>query len=185
MARPELRPELRPGLAPETFRDWYWLKAELVAFCRANGLPTAGAKRELAECIAAFLTDGTVLRPAPRVRTPREPMPKTLTPATPIGQGWTCGERLRAFFETEVGPSFRFNRALITVIKAPAGRTLGDALAVWQASEAEPDRAIAPDLEYNAFTRAYSRAHPDATRAEVRDAWRARRETPRSAWREP
>lgn len=179
------RPALRPDLAPEAFRDWYWLKAELVAFCRENGLPTVGAKLDLVERIAAFLTDGTVLRPTRRAPVRREPMPDTLTLATPIGRGWTCGARLRAFFEAEAGPGFRFNRALLAVVKAPDGRTLGDALRIWRESEADPDRPIAPQLEYNGFTRAYLRAHPEATPGDARAAWQARRSTPRSTWDDP
>ena len=39
------RPDLTPDLTAGSFAGWYWLKAELVAFCRTLGLPTTGAKR--------------------------------------------------------------------------------------------------------------------------------------------
>ena len=33
------RPELKIGLKGETFRNFYYLKEELVDFCRKNNLP--------------------------------------------------------------------------------------------------------------------------------------------------
>ena len=38
------RPELKIGLKGETFRNFYYLKEELVDFCRKNNLPTSGGK---------------------------------------------------------------------------------------------------------------------------------------------
>lgn len=38
------REDLTKNLDSETFRKFYYLKAELVNFCKANGLSTAGWK---------------------------------------------------------------------------------------------------------------------------------------------
>ncbi|MEL6771906.1 MAG: DUF6434 domain-containing protein [Bacteroidota bacterium] len=176
------RPALTEHLAVEDFLDFYWLKAELVGFCQRAGLPTTGSKVEVRERIAAYLRDGTVLKPTPRRTGPVDPMPETLTGATLIGRGWTCGKRLRAYFVDEVGVSFRFNRALIDFIKTGAGQPLSEAVAVWRASNEDPDRPIEAQLEFNRHTRAYHRAHPDATREEVLRAWKAKRATRRSEW---
>lgn len=43
------REDLTKNLDSETFRKFYYLKAELVDFSRANGLSTAGGKREITE----------------------------------------------------------------------------------------------------------------------------------------
>ena len=43
----ESRPELTVNLDSHTFRDYYYLKEELVAFCRDNHLPASGGKQEL------------------------------------------------------------------------------------------------------------------------------------------
>lgn len=49
----------RPALSRETdsatFRSYYYLKEELVDFCRQNGIPTSGGKIEITERIARFL----------------------------------------------------------------------------------------------------------------------------------
>ncbi|MEM6784638.1 MAG: DUF6434 domain-containing protein [Bacteroidota bacterium] len=178
------RPPLTEHLAVEDFLDFYWLKAELVGFCQRVGLPTGGPKVEVRERVAAYLRDGTVLKPAPKRSGPVDPMPDVLTGATRIGRGWTCGKRLRAYFAAEVGPSFRFNRALIDFIKTGEGRPLSEAVAVWRASKENPERPIEGQLEFNRHTRAYHRAHPDATREKVLRAWKAKRAKRRSEWGE-
>lgn len=38
------RPALDRSLDSKTFRDFYYLKEELVNFCRENGLPVSGGK---------------------------------------------------------------------------------------------------------------------------------------------
>ena len=40
-----IRPQLTADLEPVTFAAWYWLKSELVAFCRTAGLGSTGDKR--------------------------------------------------------------------------------------------------------------------------------------------
>ena len=57
------RPELNITLSADDFRAFYFLKDELLQFCRDNGLSTAGSKLELAERIAVFLTSGERLAP--------------------------------------------------------------------------------------------------------------------------
>lgn len=51
-------PRLSTELNTETFRQYYYLKEELVCFCRDNGLQTTGSKAELTERIATYLSTG-------------------------------------------------------------------------------------------------------------------------------
>ena len=55
------RPDLNKELDGETFRSFYYLKEELVEFCRENNLPVSGGKTELTDRIACFLDTGKVL----------------------------------------------------------------------------------------------------------------------------
>ncbi len=41
------RPDLSRKIDSKTFRSFYYLKEELVAFCRENGFSTSGSKIEL------------------------------------------------------------------------------------------------------------------------------------------
>ncbi|WP_154463567.1 MULTISPECIES: SAP domain-containing protein [Eisenbergiella] len=49
------RPDLQKDLDSKIFRSYYYLKEELTAFCRAEGLPVSGGKKELTERIARYL----------------------------------------------------------------------------------------------------------------------------------
>ena len=61
------RPVLDRNLDSKTFRDYYYLKEELVSFCRENGIPVSGGKIEITDRIAYFLDTGKIL-PAPAER---------------------------------------------------------------------------------------------------------------------
>ncbi len=45
------RPELNKELDGKTFRSFYYLKEELVDFCRDNNLPVSGGKIELTDVV--------------------------------------------------------------------------------------------------------------------------------------
>ena len=45
------RPELSGDISAEVFRNYYYLKEELVKFCRKYGLQTTGSKQELTDRI--------------------------------------------------------------------------------------------------------------------------------------
>lgn len=62
------RLELTSELKSKDFLDNYWLKEELVSFCRDNGLPASGGKQELTERIAAYLDTGRIERVLERIR---------------------------------------------------------------------------------------------------------------------
>ena len=63
------RPDLNERLNGETFRSFYYLKEELVDFCRKNDLPVSGGKVEFTDRIACFLDKGQVLKPSAKIKT--------------------------------------------------------------------------------------------------------------------
>ncbi len=64
------RPYLTKKLDGETFRSFYYLKAELVDFCRKNNLPVSGGKIELTNRITYFLDTGKVLKTSAKGKQP-------------------------------------------------------------------------------------------------------------------
>lgn len=52
------KPSLNRELDSKTFKEYYYLKNELVDFCRKNNLQITGGKLELTERIANFLDTG-------------------------------------------------------------------------------------------------------------------------------
>ena len=49
------RPNLDKNLESNLFKEYYYLKEELIDFCRKNNLQTTGGKIELTERIINFL----------------------------------------------------------------------------------------------------------------------------------
>lgn len=52
------RPILSKQLENDTFLQYYYLKEELVAFCRENGLSSTGGKQDITKRIEHFLKTG-------------------------------------------------------------------------------------------------------------------------------
>jgi SAP domain-containing new25 len=171
------RPMLDARLDPSLFREHYWLKSELAAFCRTQGLRTDGPKTALANRIEARL-QGAPPTAEPSLRR-NSPMPTAFDREMVIGPGWRCSQELRAFFTAELSRPYRFDGAMRDRIRQGAGLTLGQALDE-ATSKARPVSApvIAPQFEYNRFMRAYRAARPGVSHAHVVAAWRAYRNTP-------
>lgn len=171
----------RPTLDLETdandFLAFYWLKDELVEFCRVNGLPTSGSKRELTERIAHFLRTGELLLPEKRPKLKTDGQAPTLE--TLITSDYRSNQINRAFFEEMIGKHFHFSTAFQQYFKDNVGKTYGDAVAYWYELEEQEKRGvkndIAPQFEYNRFIRQYHEQNPDATHAAAVAAWKAYR----------
>ena len=182
----EVRPDLDSIADPETFRDWYWLKAELIAFCRRHGLRSNGSKAELAEHVAHYLDTGERTRPearprhAPRRRNSRVDWARLeITPETVITGSYTNGPNVRAFFEAQIGPRFRFNIAFMDWMRRNNGKTMAEATEAWLEIERlrkSGVKAPIPDGNlYNRYLRDFFAANPGRSMAEARACWRAKR----------
>ena len=171
------RPPLDTRLSPRLFREHYWLKSELIAFCRTHGLRTDGPKAALADRAEARLRGASPpAEPSPRRNTA---MPAIFTRSTVIGPGCRCSQDLRAFFTAELGRAFHFDGVMRARIHDGAGLTLGQVIdeALSGGANRRPDD-IAPQFEYNRFVRAYRAAHPGVSHQQVVAAWRSYRRTP-------
>ena len=62
------RPDLQKDWDSKIFRSYYYLKEELTTFCRAEGLPVSGGKKELTERIASYLDGGEIIAEKPVAR---------------------------------------------------------------------------------------------------------------------
>lgn len=102
------RPELSNDLDSKSFLNYYWLKDELVAFCRDNGLPSSGNKQEITERIAVFLDSGEIVK---SVSVRKTSIVGEITPESVIEPDIVCSEKHRAFFRKQIGKSFSFNVA--------------------------------------------------------------------------
>lgn len=48
------RPKLNKELNAKVFRNYYYLKEEMINFCRINNIPCTGSKEDLSEKLRLF-----------------------------------------------------------------------------------------------------------------------------------
>lgn len=157
------RPVLSTNIDSATFREYYYLKEELVSFCRENGLPVSGGKIELTERIAQYLDTGAIVnstskRPQRKVSADFE-----ITPPSIIEDNFVCSENHRAFFKKEIGASFSFNVQFQKWLKANSGKTYSDAIAAYHQIMAEKKNGkstIDRQFEYNTYIRDFFADNP-------------------------
>ncbi len=148
------RPELSKELDGETFRSFYYLKEELVRFCRDNGLPVSGGKIELTDRIAHFLDTGKVLNAS--VNRKSAVNIGIITENTKIEPNIVCSEKHRAFFAEKIGKRFSFNVLFQKWLKSNAGKTYGDAINAYYLILEEKKKSkstIDKQFEYNTYIR--------------------------------
>lgn len=182
------RPDLTPSISRDDFLKYYWLKEELLRFCRAQGLPTWGAKEELTHRIDHFLTNGETIqssRPAHKKR--RIGVERNeISLETMLTKGYTNSEINRAFFKSVIGPEFHFTTRFMRFCREHPEATYGDAVMEWRREREERKTGkvrteIAPQFEYNRFIRDFFEdpAHHGKSLSEAIAAWRQYRAKPR------
>lgn len=155
------RPQLSTELNAETFKQYYYLKEELVCFCRDRGLQTTGSKAELTERIATYLNSGESINTVKKSE--KNFAPQTITPETEIENNFVCSEKHRAFFKERIGNQFTFIVPFQKWLKANAGKTYREAIqAYYKIIEQKKTTKIPIDsqFEYNTYIRdffAYNR----------------------------
>lgn len=172
------RPALTPDLTGAELRRWYWLRDELAQLARQLGVSAAGGKRELTDRVAAVLDGQAPPAPARRSARGTAQLDGELTPATVIPLGQRCTQHLRVFFVSQIGPSFRFDKAMRDFIGHRSGATLGDAIDHWYRTRSQHQAPIDEQFELNRFTRRWHLAHPDGQRDRLLQDWAIYRDTP-------
>ena len=171
----ESRPELTRDLDSRTFREYYYLKEELAAFCRNNHLPSSGGKHELTERIAGFLDTGDVRQPVTRRPAARKAQLTDISRDSIIERNFVCTEMHRAFFKKEIGNSFSFNVLFQQWLKAHAGKTYADAVdAYYEILEKKKTgkASIGRQFEYNTYIRDFFADNTGKTLDEAIRCWK-------------
>ena len=148
------RPVLSCFMDGKTFKEYYYLKEELVAFCRENGLPTSGGKVEITDRIAHFLDKGEIM-PASRERKATAQI-SNIDLDMKIEPNFVCTEKHRAFFKEHIGTIFSFNVAFQKWLKSNTGKTYEQAIAAYYQILEEKKKGkttIDKQFEYNTYIR--------------------------------
>jgi hypothetical protein len=176
------RPELNNSVTIADVKDFYWLKEELVAFCKSKGISTTGGKRELTERIIIYLQTGKIIRRVNKQKyiSTFDWNKATLELSTKITDNYRNTENVRTFMTREIGLHFRFNVPFLNWTKQNVGKTMGDAIEEWKRiHELKRDKRfqseIAPQFEYNTYIRSFLADNPDKTIREAICFWNLKR----------
>lgn len=169
------RPDLDLKLSAGIFRQYYYLKEELVDFCRKNNLQATGSKSELSERIEVFLESGERTR-AER-KTQKTQSAGEIKPNNIIEENFVCSEKHRAFFKEQVGESFSFNVTFQKWLKSNAGKTYAEAITAYhqilqEKKSAKGKGEIEKQFEYNTYIRDFFAANKDKTLEQAIKCWK-------------
>ena len=154
------RPKLKPGMSLADFKNYYWLKEELVRLAKELGLPTHGYKPELAARIERRLRGKPDIASdkRPNSKGPRD-SDRRLTRDTVV-VNYKSDTKTREFFKAQIGPEFHFTYHVnqYRIANERNGLTYGDLIDEWIA---ERDRRRSPGYKapiaaqgkYNRFIR--------------------------------
>ncbi len=179
------RPPFSDITTGEEFKRWYWLKAELVAYCQLANIPYTGQKFEILERIAQHLDNDAFVEKSRTVnsKSPFNWHSEPLNLATVITDSYKNGQNVRRFFQTHCDPKFSFNITFMAWMKQNVGKTLQDAVSEWQRLKAQTtDKNFKTDIpkgnQYNQYMRDFFQDNPSKTLKEARRFWALKRALP-------
>jgi Domain of unknown function (DUF6434)/SAP domain-containing new25 len=181
MARPHVS-DIKTGAE---FKRWYWLKEELVTYCKLTNIPYGGQKFDILERIAQHLdNDSSVEKPKtaqPKSKFDWHSAPLNLD--TIITDSYKNSANVRRFFQTHCDPKFSFNIAFMAWMKQNVGKTLQDAVSEWQRLKVQTkDKNFKTDIpignQYNQYMRDFFQDNPTKTLKEARRFWELKRALP-------
>lgn len=167
------RPNLDKNLDSNLFKEYYYLKEELIDFCRKNNLQTTGGKIELTERIAKFLATGERTSRSHTIR--KSINIGEITLDTIIEEDFTCSEKHRAFYKKQIGNKFSFNVAFQKWLKCNSGKTYKDSIvAYYQILEDKKKNKTKIDkqFEYNTYIRDFFNDNKNKSLEQAITCWK-------------
>jgi len=180
----ETRPDLNKEININDFKDYYWLKSELMIFCREVGISSSGGKIEIANRIAEYLETGKVTKKAATKKTKLPKATQPITNETIIGIEYRTYKEKKEFLKSAIGNHFHFTIHLLDYFKKNTGkRTYGDLVKEWyheQELQKDPNfvKEIAPQFEYNTYIRDFMKDNPNKTRNDAIKYWKIKKSKP-------
>lgn len=178
------RPKLSMTTPADEFSEYYWLKEELINFCREYNIPSNGSKSEISLRIYNFLKVGTI-----KVETTNKKTTSNfnwakaeLSVDTIITDNYKNTQNVRNFFVAHIGDKFKFNVSFMSWMKENTGKTLKDAIDQWKLIDLEiksgKKTTISPQFEYNQYIRDFFIDNPDAILSDAIRCWKKKKSKP-------
>lgn len=171
------RPKLERNISIKDFKDFYWLKEELVSFSRTLGLSSQGEKLDIYNRIIKYLETGEKINPKLLKKTYQLKALFPITRNTVIGIEYRTYKEKKEFFKNIIGNKFHFTVNLLNLFKNNIGeKTYDDLVIEWyKEQEIKKDqnykKEIAPQFEYNTYIRNFFRNNPGKSRNEATKCW--------------
>ena len=175
------RPNLNPDISLDDYLNYYWLKAEMVSFCRKVGINPDGWKLEIHDRIIEYLTTRKIVKKkvsSTKVQSNDEVFNITLD--TIVNSSFKRNPETTAFFK-EVDSRFHYSVRLNQYIRNNIGEiTYGDIIVEWKKEHNQKRRGIktTPDLpqcEYNQFIKDYLADNKNRCFKDAVNAWNVKK----------
>lgn len=160
------RPKLHKDLDPCLFGQFYYLKEELIAFCKQENLQSTGSKEDLNKIIMHYLKTKEKIRISKR----KSVDCKILDLNTVIPSNMRFSETNREFFKQYLGDSFRFSVPFQRWLKENAGKTFQDAIDAYP--NLMKNKEIDKQFEYNTYIRDFFKDNTDKTLQDAITCWK-------------
>ena len=164
--------KLDNDLNADEFREYYFLKKDLVEFCRRNGLKVSGNKKDLEERIIYYLDNNQELDNGKK--TVKRSKHSTISMDTVIGENFVCSQLARLFFEKNIGESFKFKVGFQKWLKQNPDKTFGDAIIAYEEitnNHKNHDGPIDSQFEYNTYIRDFFKFNKDKSFKDAVKCW--------------
>ncbi|MEQ8589422.1 MAG: DUF6434 domain-containing protein [Thalassobaculaceae bacterium] len=177
MKKMKERPPVEAVRSSAEFRGWYWPVVELHRFCDRLGIPKAGRKADLRSRVERALEgDFSKPRPAPARKSDFDWSNEALEPHTILTQEVSFGPNFRRFFKENIGKRFVCHSDFMEWVRSNPGKTLQDAVDVWQLMEKRKDdpgfrREIASCNNFLQYLRDFRDANPTLSHYDSKKCW--------------
>jgi hypothetical protein len=168
-------------------KKWYWLKQELVDYCKLTNLSYTGSKFDILERIADAI-DGVITTTSKKSLSSKKTSKfvwskAALSLETIITDSYTNGQNTRKFFIQHCGDKFHFSIPFMNFMKNNCGKTLKDAVDEWQRLENQrKDKDFKSEIpegnQYNKYIRDFFSDNPTMTIEQARHYWKLKRSLP-------
>jgi hypothetical protein len=178
------RPPITSIKTGTALKQWYWLKEELVNYCKIKGIRYTGGKFEILDRIADKL-DGKKENSKKNIKAKSvfDWHAALLTPDTIITDNYKNSQNVRRFFKKHCGENFHFSIPFMAWMKANVSKKLKDAVKEWKrlhalAKDKKFKSLIPSHNQYNQYIRDFFADNPGKTMLEARHCWKLKRQLP-------
>jgi hypothetical protein len=184
----EVRPDIFTIQTGKELKRWYWLKEELVSYCKVAKLNYGGAKFDILNRVAEKL-DGQTAKHATTLKNSKTIISsfnwskELLTLETKITDSYRNGLHVRKFFVKQCGVGFHFSIPFMKWMKENVGKNLKSAVKEWnrlQVLKKSKDfkTSIPAGNQYNQYLRDFFKDNPEKKISDARLCWKMKRQLP-------